>query len=102
LIVLFRKDVMIGWPQTSLVTDALRNLVRGQLAELGHLEADAFPMTERVVMRNGQPCGVYFCMHGPRSVKLTAVADFHTRKVLLYGSDGQRAGQHPVPLRPQR
>lgn len=88
---------MIGWPQNAVVTDALRKLVRGRLAELGHLEEDAFPMTERVVVKRGRPCGVYFCLHGPRSVKLTAVADFQTKKVMLYGSDGQRAGQHAVP-----
>ncbi|XZE52332.1 hypothetical protein SH139x_004023 [Planctomycetaceae bacterium SH139] len=92
-------QLMIGWPQSGAVSDALRQLVRGRLAELGHLEIDAFPMTERVVVKRGKPCGVYFCMHGPRSVKLTAVIDLNAKKILFYGSDGQRAEQLDVPKR---
>lgn len=91
-------DRMIAWPQSTVLMDSLRQFVRCQLAELGHLEEQAFPMTERVVVRNGQPCGIYYCMHGPRSVKLTAVADMHSNKILFYGSDGQRAAQVPVPV----
>lgn len=89
---------MIGLPYSGAVLDRLREFVRHQLANLGQLEAQAFPMTERVVIKHGEPCGIYFCMHGPRSVKLTAVADLKTQKILFYGSDGQRASQTPVPL----
>lgn len=80
--------------------DGLREFVRHQLANLGQLEVKAFPMTERIVIKHGEPCGIYFCMHGPRSVKLTAVADLRTQKILFYGSDGQRASQTTVPARP--
>ncbi len=48
-------------------------------------------MTERVVVRQDRPCGIYFCMHGPRSVKLTAVLDLDKETLLFYGSDGVRA-----------
>ena len=37
------------------------------------LELDQFPLTERKVIKSGRTCGVYFCLHGPRSVKLTAM-----------------------------
>jgi hypothetical protein len=82
---------MIGWPQANFCVEKLRKQVRHRLAQLGHLEEDAFPMTERVVVRSGKPCGIYFCLHGPRSVKLTAVADIQQKTILFYGSDGQRA-----------
>ena len=88
---------MIGWPQIPVCLETLRQQVRRRLAELGHLEENAFPMTERVVVRAGQPCGIYFCLHGPRSVKLTAVADINQKTVLLYGSDGGRAGRLEIP-----
>jgi len=88
---------MIGLPHSGSMVEGLRVFVRSQLALLGHLEEEAFPMTERVLVRHGQPCGIYYCMHGPRSVKLTAVADLKSQKVLFYGSDGQRASQQSAP-----
>ena len=90
---------MIGWSQPAVNVDSLRELIRTKLADLGQLEEEAFPMSERVVVRGGKPCGIYFCMHGPRSVKLTAVADLERRHVFFYGSDGQRADKTELPLR---
>ena len=90
---------MIGWPQNNLCLETLRQQVRCRLAELGHLEENAFPMTERVVVRGGQPCGIYFCLHGPRSVKLTAVADIQQKTLLFYGSDGGRAEKRVLQSR---
>lgn len=90
---------MIAWPQSTIALESVRKQVRARLAELGHLEEHAFPMTERVVVRSGQPCGIYFCMHGPRSVKLTAVADLQKKQLLFYGSDGQRAEQTDLATR---
>ncbi len=49
-----------------------------------------FPMTQREVVRAGKTVGVYFCLHGPRSVKLTAICDFTENTVIFYGSDGIR------------
>ena len=47
-------------------------------------------MTQREVIRSGATVGVYFCVHGPRSVKLTAICDFSKNTVIFYGSDGIR------------
>ena len=47
-------------------------------------------MTQREVIRGGKSVGVYFCVHGPRSVKLTAICDFDQSTVIFYGSDGIR------------
>src|SRR5258708_34786359 len=52
--------------------DDLRNYVNETLCDFGQLEPDAFRMTERTLIRAGKPCGLYFCLHGPRSVKFSA------------------------------
>ncbi len=70
--------------------DTLCLTVERRLCELGHLEPHQFPMTQREVVRGGRSCGVYFCVHGPRSVKLTAIADFTNNTLIFYGSDGIR------------
>ncbi len=47
-------------------------------------------MTERILLRAGEPCGIFFCLHGPRSVKLTAIWETKENTVLFYGSTGER------------
>lgn len=81
---------MIGLSAQNVDVDRLRTLVEQRLCEIGHLEQNQFPMTQRELNRGGRTCGFYFCVHGPRSVKLTAIFDFATEMVMLYGSDGVR------------
>lgn len=88
---------MIALPPTRIDFEVLRTTVHRHLCDLGHLEIGCFPMTERIVVRGGKACGVYFCLHGPRSVKLTAICDFRGRSVIYYGTDGTRALQQPIP-----
>jgi hypothetical protein len=54
-------------------------------------------MTQRQVIKAGRMCGVYFCLHGPRSVKLTAIADFECASLICYGSDGSRTMIERLP-----
>jgi hypothetical protein len=68
----------------------LRQLVHETLCRHNGLEIGAFHFTERILVRGGKPCGVLFCLHGPRSVKLTAIWEIERNAVLFYGSDGQR------------
>ncbi len=89
---------MIALHPTKIDFVQLRQLVATVLADLGQLEAEAFPLTERVVVKKGEACGVYFCLHGPRNVKLTAICDMQKRTVIYYGSDGVRSKQSTVPL----
>ncbi len=56
-------------------------------------------MTRRPVLRSGKHCGMYFCIHGPRSVKLTAVYDAVSKMLIYYGADGTRRGQESVNVR---
>ena len=81
---------MIGSKPRKIDFPTLCATVEKRLCELGHLEPHQFPMTQREVVRSGKPIGVYFCVHGPRSVKLTAICDFFKNTVIFYGSDGIR------------
>lgn len=88
---------MIAGLPLSIDLLALRRRVQEKLCEIGMLEVDQFPLTERNVIKAGQTCGVYFCLHGPRSVKLTAIADFEKQNLICYGSDGTRTVEEKLP-----
>ncbi len=77
--------------------EVVREFVRGELCENNQLEKDAFQMSERLLTRQGKPVGFYFCIYGPRSVRLTAVWDLSNGTVLFYDSLGRRAACHPIP-----
>jgi len=68
----------------------LREFVHGVLCEHDQLEAGAFAMTERILTRGGKPCGIYFCLHGPRAVKFSAIWEKERNTVLFYGANGER------------
>jgi hypothetical protein len=68
----------------------LRNYVQQTLCDQNQLELGAFEVTERILVRGRHPCGIFFCLHGPRSVKLTAIWETDRNTVLFYSSSGQR------------
>ena len=77
--------------------EAVREFVRDELCEKNELERDAFQMSERVLTRQGKPCGFYFCIYGPRNVRLTAVWDLNKNSIFFYDSLGRRAAICPSP-----
>lgn len=81
---------MIGLSLPAMDLPQMRAKVENRLCELGSLEPAQFPLTQREVVRRGKTCALYFCLHGPRSVKLTAIADLKSRSLVFYGSDGVR------------
>ena len=68
----------------------LREYVNEVLRQYEQLEIDAFPMTQRLLVRSGAACGMYFCLHGPRSVKFSAIWDAAANAILFYGPAGHR------------
>ena len=68
----------------------LRQYIHESLCNQHELEPGAFPQTERLLVKHGKPCGLLFCLHGPRSVQLTAIWEIEKNTVLFYGSDGGR------------
>ncbi len=87
---------MIGLFAQTIDFDSLRETIEQRLCELGTLEPKQFPMTQREIVRAGKLCGLYFCVHGPRSVKLTAIADLQNGTLIFYGSDGVRRESSPL------
>jgi len=71
-------------------TDEIRDYVNFTLCENCELQPGAFPMTERALRRGGRPCGVYFCLHGPRATQFTAIWDSDRNQILFYGGNGER------------
>ena len=68
----------------------LRKFVYATLCDQNELVIGTFQMSERILVRSGKPCGIYFCVHGPRSVKLIAIWETEQNSVLFYGSSGER------------
>lgn len=68
----------------------LRNYVHYTLCEQNELARGSFEITERILVRGEKACGIYFCLHGPRSVKLTAIWETERNTILFYGSSGTR------------
>ena len=71
----------------------LRQYVSHTLCRENDIEVGVFQVTERILIRRGRPCGIYFCLHGPRSVKLTAIWETDKNTILFYGSTGERFKQ---------
>ncbi|MDZ4817438.1 MAG: hypothetical protein SGJ20_00540 [Planctomycetota bacterium] len=70
--------------------ESLREYVVTTLCDHDLLELGAFPVTERILIRNGKPCGIFFCLYGPRAVKLTAIWETERNSILFYSSTGER------------
>jgi hypothetical protein len=68
----------------------LRDLVTKTLCDREQLEPGAFRLFERILHQRGRPCGIQFCLAGPRAVRLTAYWEAAKRIVLFYDSTGER------------
>ena len=68
----------------------LRQFVSYTLCQQNDFEEGIFQVTEKILTRSKRTCGIFFCLHGPRSVKLTAVWETETNTILFYGSTGER------------
>jgi hypothetical protein len=73
--------------------DDLRDFVQQTICSQNGLVVGAFSMTERAFLRGTRPCGLMFCLQGPRSVEWTAVWDADRRTILFYGSNGERVSR---------
>jgi hypothetical protein len=68
----------------------LREYVNVTLCEHYELQNGVFSMTERILVRGGKPCGIHFCLHGPRMAKFSAIWETDRNQILFYGSGGER------------
>ncbi len=70
--------------------DELRKYVTETLCQIEQLAIDAFQVSEQILVRSGKPCGMYFCLHGPRAVKFSAIWETERNTILFYGATGER------------
>ena len=70
--------------------NGLREYVNATICEYYQLQVGAFRVTEKTLLRGGNPCGIYFCLHGPRATKFTAIWETDRNQVLFYSSGGER------------
>ena len=73
--------------------DDLREFISHTICEREQLEPEAYEMTERRLEQAGKPCGRYFCLHGPRETKFSAIWASYERTLLFYDSSGVRCLQ---------
>lgn len=75
----------------------LRFFVYRAICEHHELLTDAFPTSETLLKRGERDaCGVMFCLHGPRAVKMTAIWEKEKNRILFYGPNGKR--YHEIEL----
>lgn len=81
--------MLTRFQQIASVQD-LREYVNTTICSHHQLQEGAFTLTERILLRGGKPCGIYFCLHGPRAMKFSAIWETDRNQVLFYGSRGER------------
>lgn len=79
----------------------IRRYITETLSNFELLIPDNFKLTQRLLTRSGMPCGVYFCLHGPREVRLTAIWETDANTILFYGSRGERVQRTRLLAAPQ-
>jgi hypothetical protein len=79
----------------------LKDYVHKTICDQNELELGVFPFAERILARGGKPCGIFFCLYGPRSVKFTAIWETERNTVLFYGSSGERIMKTQLTHAPQ-
>ncbi|MBX3426454.1 MAG: hypothetical protein KF688_12300 [Pirellulales bacterium] len=70
--------------------EEIRTFIAETLSRFESLDPRQCPLDQRVLTRSGRPCGLYFSLHGPRAVRLTAIWEADGNTILFYGADGQR------------
>lgn len=58
-------------------------------------------MTEMILLRGHKSCGVYFCLHGPRQTKFSAIWETDNNSIWFYDSTGQRFLKTQLAAAPQ-
>ena len=76
----------------------IRTYVHFTLCEQNELASGSFEVTEQILVRRKKMCGILFCMHGPRSVRLTAIWETERNTILFYGSSGTRTATAKLPM----
>ncbi len=78
----------------------IRNYIAETLGQLETLEARQYSLSQHILHRSGAPCGIHFCLHGPRALQLTAIWETDRNTILFYSSRGERVQRTRVLAAP--
>ncbi|MGE3805868.1 MAG: hypothetical protein AB7K24_14430 [Gemmataceae bacterium] len=78
----------------------LRRFVRQTLCDHDKLDLEESPFFEGQITRSGQPCGLFYQVHGPRLLKLYAVWAADENRILFYDATGVRFSEVRVSEAP--
>jgi hypothetical protein len=70
--------------------DELRQFIHKNLSEKENLLDDQLRITEVRLTSGSGPCGLQFCLRGPRNVRLAAIWVADRNVVYLYDASGER------------
>ncbi len=70
--------------------EELRRYIADTLSSFESLKSDSLRLSQRILYRGERPCGIHFCLHGPRLLQLSAIWETDQNSVLFYGSCGRR------------
>jgi hypothetical protein len=73
--------------------EQLRNHVHLKLCEPDRLDPTQTPLLQKVIIRQGKACGLFFQVHGPRLLKNYAVWTGDENRILFYNSSGKRIAE---------
>lgn len=68
----------------------LRAFVKQTICERNQLQLAGCQVHEKILVRYGKPCGIYFTVCGPRTVQFSAIWDADRSTIFFYGCDGDR------------
>ncbi len=68
----------------------LRKHVLEVLCEHDQLDPYQTPLSQALITRSNRPCGLYFQVRGPRSLKTYAIWAGEEHRILFYSSTGER------------
>lgn len=86
------KNVEISSTELAAVQtlDDLRAFVHRVLCDRENILAEQFGLVEIPLKRGGQPCGLEFRVHGPRSIRLGAIWTAEYNTLYFYDTRGER------------
>jgi hypothetical protein len=73
--------------------EELKSHVHLKLCEPDNLDPNQTPLRQSVITRQGNTCGLFFQVQGPRLLKNYAVWAGDENRILFYNSSGERVAE---------
>ena len=68
----------------------LRTFVQRTICDRQQLLEGTVQVSEKVLLRQGKPCGMQFSLNGPRAVQFSAIWETDRHTILFYDCNGVR------------